>query len=403
MLRRLAVGGVPEVQRRRKGKTRVVFVTNTPVYGGTEKHLIDLLTRVDRTRTDAIVLCVKRDVFSEAMKTREGLRVLVKKLPEPRGFFGYWAMFARLRPHVIVFVNGQLGLFPWQAYAAGRLWIRRKVVGIEHLIADQAPHREEGRGGLEWLRRTLGWRARHMARIAIAGTLSTKTICVSKAVRDRLVQEYGYPDARTVAIVNGVDVEHYRRGGKQTSEIRKTLGIAPDEFVILAVASLVPQKRIDLLLEAIAHLTAEGVRCTCIILGEGPLRARLTKQAAELGVSSTVFFIGFVLDIRPYLAACDLFVLASDKEGLPLALLEAMAYEVPCIVTNVGGNGEVLAHGEDGLLVEPGSRGALAEAIQYALNNSGAMRRMARNGAERVRRDFRVEETMKLLEAALLG
>jgi glycosyltransferase involved in cell wall biosynthesis len=129
----------------------------------------------------------------------------------------------------------------------------------------------------------------------------------------------------------------------------------------------------------------------------------LTQEAAELGVSSAVRFAGFVSDVRPYLDACDLFVLASDKEGLPLALLEAMAYEVPCIATDVGGNSEVIADGEDGLLVEPGSKEALATAIRYGVNNTEAMRRMAHHGAERVRRDFRVEKTMKRLEAALLG
>jgi hypothetical protein len=96
------------------GKTRIVFVTNTPVYGGAEKHLIDFLMRIGATRTEALVLCLKRDVFTEALNNREDLRVVVKALPEPRGFIGHWTMFARFRPHVIVFVNGELGLFPWR-------------------------------------------------------------------------------------------------------------------------------------------------------------------------------------------------------------------------------------------------------------------------------------------------
>lgn len=386
----------------RPTKTRVVFVTKTPVYGGTEKHLVDLLARIDGTAVEAIVLCLKRDVFSQALTPRKELRVTVNTVPEPTGVFGYWAMFVRLRPHVIVFVNGDLGLFPWQAYAAARLAGRPRVVGIEHLIADRAPERRQGRGVLDWARRIFGWRARHMAAIAMAGAVSAKTICVSNAVRDRLVREYGYPAARTITIANGVDVEHYRRAERDTSQMRKALGISATESVILTVASLIPQKRIDLLLEAIARVAAEGIRCSCIVAGDGPLRSRLARQAAELGVSPSVFFVGFVPDIRPYLDACDLFVLASDKEGLPLALLEAMASEVPCIATDVGGNAEVIAPGENGLLVEPGSREALAGAIQYAFTNHEAMRRIARNGAERVRRDFRIEDTMKRVEAALL-
>lgn len=394
---------MPDLAGHPKSKTRVVFVTKTPVYGGAEKHLLDLLTGLERTGVEAVVLCLRRDVFTDALKSREALRVQVKTAQEPRGFFSYWLLFIGLRPNVIVFVNGELGLFPWQAYAAARLAGTRRVVGIEHLIADEAPPRREGAGILEWARRMAGWRERELARLAMAGHMSSTTICVSKAVRDRLVREYRYPDVRTIAIANGVDVAHFRRPLIQTSEIRKAFGIAHGEFVILAVASLVPQKRIDLLLDTMARLAADGRNCTCIVAGDGPLRTRLTQQAADLGVSSSVFFVGFVLDIRPYLDACDLFVLSSDKEGLPLALLEAMAYEVPCIATDVGGNSEVIAHGENGLLVTPGSSEALAAAIRYALDNSDAMRRMARNGAERVRREFRVEDSMTRLGAVLLG
>lgn len=381
---------------------RIVFVTKTPVYGGAEKHLIDFLKRIERRGIDAVVLCLRRDVFTGILKSRGGLRVLVKTVPEPKGFFGYWTLFARLRPDVIVFVNGELGLFPWPAYVAGRLVGGRRVVGIEHLIADQAPARRDGRGLLEWVRRMLGWRVRHMARLALAGRVSSRTICVSNAVRDRLVREYRYPAARTIVIANGVDVEHFDRGQVRASEVRKALGIAGGAAVILTVASLVQQKRIDVLLEAIAHLAADGVACTCVIAGDGPLRARLAQQAVDLGVSAAVFFVGFVADVRPYLDACDLFVLPSDKEGLPLALLEAMAYEVPCIATDVGGNSEVMTHGEHGLLVESGSPKALAAAIRHGLDDREAMQRMARNGAERVRRDFRLADTMRRLEAALL-
>jgi len=394
---------MPDLAGDQKNKTRVVFVTKTPVYGGAEKHLIDLLTRIERTGVEAVVLCLRRDVFTDTLKARRVLRVPVKTVQEPRGFFTYWLLFIRLRANVIVFVNGELGLFPWQAYAAARLAGAQRVVGIEHLIADAAPPRREGAGVLEWARRMVGWRERQLTRLAMAGHMSSRTICVSKAVRDRLVREYRYPDARTIAIANGVDVVHFRRPPIQTSEIRKALAIGHGEPVILAVASLVPQKRIDLLLETMARLAADGRRCTCIVAGDGPLRTRLSQQAADLGVSSAVFFVGFVTDIRPYLDACDLFVLSSDKEGLPLALLEAMAYGVPCIATDVGGNGEVIANGENGLLVTPGSSEALAAAIRYALDNGDAMRGMARNGAERVRREFRVEDTMTRLGAVLLG
>ena len=349
------------------------------------------------------MVCLGQDVYSEVLQRTPVAGVQVEMAAEPTGFWGFWALFRRLRPAVIVFVNGQLGLFPWPAYLAGRLGRRRRVVGIEHLLADEMPDAFMGRGPVAWLRAALGWRARHVARLRMAGVLSHRTICVSEAVRDRLVTQYAYPSARTVTVVNGIDVDYYYPDDGSARTVRTAQDIAAGAQVILCVASLVRQKRVDLLLDAVALLAADGITCVCLIAGDGPLRPALTEQASRRGVAAAVRFVGFVKDIRPYLQASDLFVLSSDKEGLPLSMLEAMASGVPCIVTNVGGNREVISHGESGLLVEAGSVEALAEAIRYGLTHDAAMRVMGDNGRNRVRREFRIEESVRRITAIICG
>src|SRR5258706_13483146 len=129
-------------------KTRVVFVTKTPVYGGAEEHLIDLLTGLERTGVEAVVLCLRRDVFTNRLKAREALRVLVKTVKEPRGFFSYWMLFVRLRAPVIVFVNGELGLFPGQGGLAPGGAGARRAAGVDPWPRGGARRPRRGGGGL---------------------------------------------------------------------------------------------------------------------------------------------------------------------------------------------------------------------------------------------------------------
>jgi len=103
------------------------------------------------------------------------------------------------------------------------------------------------------------------------------------------------------------------------------------------------------------------------------------------------------------LEAADLFVLSSDKEGLPLVLGEAMAYGVPCIATAVGGNSEIVSHGQTGLLVKPRSPEQLAEAIEYLLAHPEERYRMGANALRRVQEHFNIEDSMKRLKRVVLG
>jgi glycosyltransferase involved in cell wall biosynthesis len=121
-----------------------------------------------------------------------------------------------------------------------------------------------------------------------------------------------------------------------------------------------------------------------------------------LGLDTIVRFAGRAEDVRPYLEATDLFVLSSENEGLPLVLGEAMAYGIPCVVTDVGGNKEIVVHGETGLLVEPGSPERFAEAIVHLLAHPEERRRMGVNARQRVREQFNIEDAMNRLKQVVL-
>ena len=125
-----------------------------------------------------------------------------------------------------------------------------------------------------------------------------------------------------------------------------------------------------------------------IFVGEGPDRAALEAQAKALGVGERAAFIGYREDIPDLLACCDLFVLPSLYEGLPLAILEAMAAGKPVIASDIRGNDEVVINGETGLLVPAADSTALAGAIRAILSDHAFAQRLAEAGRARVCHEF---------------
>ena len=277
------------------------------------------------------------------------------------------------------------------------------MLAIEHLLAD-SPEKVVGAGLWNAWRRLIGYHARAIWRIRLAGLLSHTTITVSNAVRNKLIQDYGYPRAKTVAILNGVDLQHYARSKSSSSAGKKTeLGLVESDPLVLCISNLNPQKRIDVLLDAFFIVSRNHPRARCIILGSGPLESVLQGKAVELALGDKVMFKGHVSDVRSYLDVADLFVLSSDKEGLPLSLGEAMAYGIPCIATNVGGNKEIVLHGQTGILVKPGSPEEFAAAIEYLLAHPEERSRMGVNARRRVQEHFNIEDSMRRLKRVLRG
>src|SRR5919197_162399 len=341
-------------------KTRALFVVNTTQYGGLEKHLLVLVGRLAAPRVECTIHCCGLDFYSQRLNDRTDIRVIVANQRGSRTFSWYWLVFARSKPHVIVFVKGSMDSYPLKAYIAAKLSGNKRLVAMEQLIADPVPEKLTGGGMRNWLRRCMGWRARYIVTYVwgkkLAGILIDKTICISNAVRGRLVDEYGFRADKTVTIPNGVDLRCFASpNGSDCRSMRRSLDPGSDEAVILCVSRLVPRKRIDILLDAFSLVLKEHPSCKCLIVGSGPSEEELRAKSMELGLSASVSFAGFAEDVRPYFEMSDIYVSSSDKEGLGVSIIEAMAYKLPCIVTNIPGHNEVVSHGDNGLLVTPGS------------------------------------------------
>jgi glycosyltransferase involved in cell wall biosynthesis len=228
-------------------------------------------------------------------------------------------------------------------------------------------------------------------------------MCVSNAIRDSLVADYRFPANKTITIHNGVSLSKFDRPESSRLAVRSRMGIGAEEFIFVCVARLSEQKAIDILLLAMARVLRDGVPCKCIIVGDGPLRKQLSEQALALGLSGHVFFEGFQEDVRPYLLAANAFVLTSHKEGLPLAILEAMACGLPCVVTDVGGNAEAITHRVQGLVVPPASVDEVANAISYLVTHPRECAEMSRMARKRVCEAFDVQERMAEIRRVILS
>ena len=188
-------------------------------------------------------------------------------------------------------------------------------------------------------------------------------------------------------IRNGIDLE-----GKlvQTDRwrTRKDLGIDSETCLIGTVGRLTPVKGIPYLLQAVRILLRQGANVKVLIVGDGSIRQDLMAQTHSLGIIDNVVFLGHREDTDVLLQALDIFILPSLSEGIPMALLEAMAASRAVVASGVGGIPEIIEDGVEGYLVEPMDVDNLAERCRRLIESPDVARTMGEQARKRVERDF---------------
>jgi glycosyltransferase involved in cell wall biosynthesis len=209
-----------------------------------------------------------------------------------------------------------------------------------------------------------------------------KVVCVSDDLV-RACRGVGVRAERCLLVENGIDTDEFRRR-RSREEARAAFGVPPGRLVVGAVGRLSPEKGFDVLLAGVDRLARGGLDVHLLLAGEGDERPRLEADVTRLGLGDRVTFAGFLLDPRPLYEALDVFALSSLREGLPNVVLEALAMEVPVVATRVAGVPRLIPDGDTGLLVEPGSADALADALGRLLTDAPLRARLAKAGRERV-------------------
>jgi len=339
--------------------------------GGGSTHLRALLSGLDRTRFTPTVACGDDGPLADVLRTM-GIPVLALRLVEGFGWRAWPALDAWIARHHPAFLHAH----GTRAALFASMLARRHRVPWLYTVHGWTCHPRPTPGAT--------WLARHLER-GLAHS-ADHVVCVS-AADHALGLRHGLLVPGQVSVVpNGIDPTAFAPDPAARERRRGELGLGSTDRLVSLFGRLTRQKAPEVFLAAARRIDDPDVRFA--LFGDGPDRPWLEGLARQWGLTARVVFAGFVAEVAEYLSASDCFVLPSRWEGLPIALLEAMATGVPVIASRVGGSSEVIEDGACGLLVAPDSPEALAAAIRSLLDHPEYARRLAQRAQDRVRERY---------------
>jgi glycosyltransferase involved in cell wall biosynthesis len=362
----------------------VLHVAETAGWAGGETYLRTLATGLDPARFRLAVAVPEDGPLVErlGMLGVPSHRVpLAARLLNPGALSALVELFRRERPAVVQSHGARSNVY---TRLAGR------IAGVPAVLS--TVHNSLFDYDVPRLRR-----AGYVLAERLTSPLADAAIAVSGAVARDLAGRYRMREDKVVTIRNGIDAEAFV-AGRHARDLRAALDLAPGDRVIGLTARMTAQKGHRHLLDALPALLERVPRLRCLFVGDGPLRAELERAAARLGVAGVCRFTGARSDVADVLSLLDVAVLPSLSEGLPFALLEAMALGKPVVATDVGGNAEVVADGETGLIVPARDPAALARALTILLEQPLTARTMGQRGGARVRERFTLTQMCESLE-----
>lgn len=354
----------------------LVYVTNSLDPGGAEKLVVEMSLAFDG-EFRVHVLCLDRPGLWAADLQRRGIPVhclarrpgLDLRLP---------LKLARALKGCRADIVHAHQCTPWFYSALSRLLYRKPRLLIE----------EHGREYPE-----VDNRGRQFVNRLLIRRLTHRFVAVSEDMKQRLRRFEGLEGEDIQVIYNGVALER-RLGQEERESLRRDLGFAAGDFVVGTIGRFDPVKNLSMLVRSLAAARASAPRMRGLLVGDGPELAAVRALTAELGISDAVVFPGYRPDARRLVQCLDLFVLSSFSEGASIALLEAVAAGIPVVVTDVGGNVEIVVHDETGWIVPSGSEEALSAAIVRAAGDPELCARLTVAGLRRLEQRFTFDQML---------
>jgi len=215
-------------------------------------------------------------------------------------------------------------------------------------------------------------------------------ICDTEEVKQSVHKNQGISLDKINVIFNGVDINKFLIDVAK-EDAKKSLGLDSTSFIVGTVARLSPVKDQKSLIKSIHFLKEKGLNVHLVIVGDGELRNKLQEYSKECGIEDSVIFLGERTDAFTILKTFDAFVLCSLYEGMSVSLLEAMSSSLPCVVTDVGGNVELIKNGENGFVVPVQSPKAIGACLEKLIADSALCEQMGQKNRALVENKYSLE------------
>jgi glycosyltransferase involved in cell wall biosynthesis len=348
---------------------RLIYLVTSLDLGGAEQQVRLLASEFSRRGWHVEVVSMVDPDRPEPVLDAAGIRVsslgMLRGRPDPRGLARFVRLLRRWSPHVVhaQMVHANL------------------LASVSHLFARSPVIVTSARS----LNEGSGWR---YAAYRLTLRLADVVTAVSQSVADELVRRRAVEPGRVVVVPSGIDAAKHRRDDAARAMIRQELALR-NHFVWLAAGRLVAAKAYPRLVEAFVEVRRSHPHSVLLIAGDGPLESALRSLLADRELLASVQLLGRRDDVPALMSAADAYVMSSDWEGLPMALLEAASASLPTVATDVAGNGEIVIDGTTGYLIPAGDPIALAQGMKRVMGMTDVERTAIGEAArERVMAEF---------------
>lgn len=305
---------------------RLLFVMNTPLVGGAERHTFELARDLQAHGWRSSIFAIKAGTVAApdgvALLQPAGARSLLARTRELANEIG------RSRPDLVIAVNER----PVLVSTLARQFARRSVPVVAVSHSTVLRNRKE-----EWMQRVYTPLFNRLQGV----------VFISRN-QQRFWHARGLRPRDETLILNGIDTERFSPNvrAEHRASVRTRYGLAEGDLVVGLCAVMRPEKNHLQIVEAVARLRAKGLPIRALLVGDGPMRAAIEARAAALGIAEHVILAGMHPDVRPYVSAFDIGALCSVSiETLSLAALETMAMGIPMVMSELGGASEIVEGG----------------------------------------------------------
>ncbi|MCD6460213.1 glycosyltransferase [bacterium] len=357
-----------------KKKIHIMHLTTDSAVGGTEKMIVEIASSLPKDIFRSTVAALKPGGYLEQLCFKNNIEFVSLNMKSKLDFTVVFRLFNLIRKNNVDILHTYLFHANILGRAVGRI--------------AKVPLIFSGQRNVDLWRNFF-----HNAADRLTVKFCEKIISNSSAGKEFLVKNVGIEQDKILVVPNGINVENYNQ---VKHKAKKTINFS-------VVASLTRKKGHSYLFKSFQKMYANNKNVKLMIIGTGPLKNELEQLSVDLGINENTVFLGFLDNPAKYLEQSDIFVLPSLWEGMPVALMEAMACGLPCIASDVGGVGELIDNNISGILVKPKDIDALYESMLRLISSPDERAKLGEGARKKISNCYSKKNMINQLEQIYLG